>query len=407
MTAQLLRDLPASSLAGQTVLVRADLNVPLEDGVITDETRIRASLPTLEYLTAAGARVVLFSHLGRPRGAADPAFTLAPVARRLGELVEAPVRFVADTVGEEAAAAARDLSDGEILVLENTRFLPGETSDDPEVASALAAMGTVYVNDAFGAAHRAHASTHGVAMKVREAGGTAVAGLLMEKELTFLGRALENPERPFVAVLGGAKISGKIDVVEALLPRVDRLLIGGAMANTFFLALGLDTGGSLVEPDRVTMAGELMERAGEKLVLPVDCRVADRIAEDARVRVCQRTEVQPGELIADIGPETEALYDGILSEARTVVWNGPMGVFELAPFASGTVAVAQSVARATDGGAVSVLGGGDSAAAAETAGVADRLTHISTGGGASLEFLAGAELPGVTAVSAAAVGGAS
>lgn len=399
MNKRTLSSLDPGELRGASVLVRADLNVPLDGDVITDETRLRASLPTLSLLTDAGARVILFSHLGRPGGKVDSEFSMSPVAERLRELVPCPVHFVDDVVGERARAAARELSDGEILVLENTRFLSGETANDPEVAQGLARMGTVFVNDAFGTAHRAHASTEGVARAVRDAGGAAVAGLLLERELDFLGRALEDPERPFVAVLGGAKISGKIDVVEALLPRVDRLLIGGAMANTFLLALGLEVGDSLVEEDRTEVARDLMDRAGDRLVLPVDCRVADEIAPKARAEVRERGAVQPGDRIGDIGPETEEVYAGILAEARTVVWNGPMGVFEMDAFAGGTVAVARAVAAATDDGATSILGGGDSAAAAEKAGVSDRLTHISTGGGASLEFLAGAELPGVTALS--------
>lgn len=399
MAKRLLRSLTPDDLRGRRVLVRADLNVPLDGSSVTDDTRIRASVPTLDFLTGAGARVILMSHLGRPKGSPDPAFSLAPVATRLAELVAAPVRFVGDTVGQEARDASEALQDGEILLLENTRFLSGETTDDPDLAGALAGLGSLYVNDAFGTAHRAHASTAGVAQAVRAAGGMAVAGFLLEKELTFLGEALADPERPFVAILGGAKISGKIDVVEALLPRVDRLLVGGAMANTFFLALGLDVGKSLVEEDRVEMARELMDRAGDRLLLPVDCRVSDRIAPDARVRTVARDGVTGDDLIGDIGPETEGIYREVIRGARTVLWNGPMGVFEMEPFAHGTLSLARAVAEATDDGAVSVLGGGDSAAAAEAAEVAERLSHVSTGGGASLEFLAGAELPGVAALS--------
>lgn len=399
MPKRLLRTLPREELRGRRVFVRADLNVPLGEGRVADDTRIRASLPTLELLTAAGARVVLTSHLGRPKGAPDAAYSLAPVAERMGELLGTPVRFVPEPVGEGARAAVEDLAEGEVLILENTRFLPGETANDPELASRFAEYAELYVNDAFGTAHRAHASTAGVAEAVRAKGGIAVAGLLLEKELAFLGDALESPERPFVAVLGGAKISGKIDVVEALLPRVDRLLIGGAMANTFFLALGLEVGKSLVEEDRVAMARDLMERAGDRLLLPVDCRVADRIAADAEARVVARNEVSEADLIGDIGPESESLYDSVVAEAGTILWNGPMGVFEMEPFAEGTLALARAVAEATDRGATSVLGGGDSAAAAEAAGVSERLTHVSTGGGASLEFLAGADLPGVAALS--------
>jgi phosphoglycerate kinase len=306
---------------------------------------------------------------------------------------------VGSTTGPEVAERAAALEEGDILVLENTRFLAGETGNDPELARSLGALADVYVNDAFGTAHRAHASTEGVARVVRGGGGVAVAGLLMERELDFLGRALGDPDRPFVALLGGAKISGKIDVVEALLPRVDRLLVGGAMANTFFLGLGLAVGDSLVEEDRVAMAQELMDRAGDRLMLPVDCRVVPEIESGAPVRVCARDEVRAGERIGDIGPETEALFGEEIRKARTVVWNGPMGVFEVDVLAEGTLAIARAVAEATDAGAVSVLGGGDSAAAAEAAGVSDRLSHVSTGGGASLEFLAGRALPGVVALS--------
>ncbi|UCC26363.1 MAG: phosphoglycerate kinase [Gemmatimonadales bacterium] len=399
MSKRLLRTLGPEQLKGRRVLVRADLNVPLAGGVVTDDTRIRASLPTLEHLTSHGSAVILMSHLGRPKGGVDPTFSLAPVADRLQELLEVPVRFVPDTVGDAADAAVAGLRDGEVLLLENTRFLPGETANEEALARRLASYGSVYVNDAFGTAHRAHASTAGIAEAVKENGGVAVAGFLLERELAFLGDALARPDRPYLAIMGGAKISGKIDVVEALLPQVDRLLIGGAMANTFFLALGLEVGGSLVEDDRVEMARALMDRAGERLVLPVDCRVSERISGDATSRAVSRAEVAPTDIIGDIGPETESLYRELIQEARTVLWNGPMGVFELEPFASGTLAVARAVADRTDQGAVSVVGGGDSAAAAEAAGVSGRLTHISTGGGASLEFLSGAELPGVAVLS--------
>jgi len=399
MAARLLRSLPQEQLQGRRVLVRADLNVPLRDGRVTDDTRIRASIPTLDLLTGAGASVVLLSHLGRPGGEVDPTLSLAPVARRLGELARGNVDFLGATTGPEVADRVASLEAGDILLLENTRFLAGETANDPGLGRSLGALADVYVNDAFGTAHRAHASTVGAARIIREAGGLAVAGLLMERELEFLGRALGDPKRPFVALLGGAKISGKIDVVEALLPRVDRLLVGGAMANTFFLALGLDVGDSLVEEDRVEMARELMARAGDRLMLPVDCRVVPEIEAGAVVRVCARDEVQAGDRIGDIGPATEVLFRNQVLEARTVVWNGPMGVFEVDGLSHGTLAVARAVADATDDGAVSVLGGGDSAAAAEAAGVSDRLTHVSTGGGASLEFLAGETLPGVAALS--------
>ncbi|HKJ02142.1 MAG TPA: phosphoglycerate kinase [Longimicrobiales bacterium] len=401
MSKKNIRDLAAASLKGSTVVVRADLNVPLDGARITDDQRIRASVPTLRLLVDAGARVVLLSHLGRPKGQADPKYSLAPVARRLSELLGNEVRFVPVPVGEEATTAVASLGDGEVALLENTRFLAGDTDNDPALAARWAELGTLFVNDAFGAAHRAHASTSGLAEAMKERGGEAVAGLLMAKELRFLGDALNRPERPFVALLGGAKISGKIDVIDALLPRVDRLLIGGAMANTFFRALGLETGASLVEDDRVDVAKATLERAGDRLILPVDCVVAEEIAEGAATAVKERTSVGAKDRIADIGPLTRDMYAREIAGARTVVWNGPMGIFEVGAFAAGTMAVAHAVADACDAGTIAVLGGGDSAAAADAAGVSDRVTHVSTGGGASLEFLAGADLPGVSALTEA------
>lgn len=405
MAKKSLADLPAGALSGVRVLVRVDYNVPLDaEGRVTDDTRIRETLPTLRTLVGAGARVVLCAHLGRPDGAPDPRASLRPVADRLQDLLGQPVAFSPETVGPAAGAAVSALAPGGVLLLENTRFLPGETKNDPELAAGLAALADHYVNDAFGAAHRAHASTEGVARAVRAVGGEAVAGLLMERELRFLGGVLEAPERPFVAILGGAKISGKIDVIEAILPRVDRLLIGGAMANTFFRALGLETGASLVEEDRVPVARDLLERGGERILLPVDARVADTITEDAVTRAVPRDGVAEGDRIGDIGPDSVDLFGAEIARARTILWNGPMGVFEMAPFAAGTVEVAHAVAAAADGGATVVVGGGDSAAAAAAAGVSHRMTHISTGGGASLEFLAGASLPGVEALSDREVG---
>lgn len=398
MSKKIISDLDAGALKGRTVVVRADLNVPLDGGDIADETRIRASLPTLRLLTEAGARVVLLSHLGRPKGSPDPKYSLAPVARRLGELLGSPVHFVSEPVGEAVTQAVAALADGEVALLENTRFLKGDTDNDPALAASWAALGDLFVNDAFGAAHRAHASTAGLAEAMKAKGGEAVAGLLMARELRFLGDALDQPERPFVAILGGAKISGKIDVIDALLPRVDRLLVGGAMANTFFRALGLETGASLVEDDRVELAGQTLEKAGDRLMLPVDCVVAAEIEAGAETRVVDRDAVGAGDKIADVGPATRAAYAREIAGARTIVWNGPMGVFEVDAFAAGTIDVAKAVADACDGGATAVLGGGDSAAAVEQAGVADRITHVSTGGGASLEFLAGADLPGVSAL---------
>jgi len=377
------------------VLVRSDLNVPMESGAIADDQRIQASLPTLQLLRDAGARIVVLSHLGRPKGVPNPEFSLAVVSERLSELLKTPVHFVSDPIGEGGESIVDELRAGEVALLENTRFFPGDTANEAELATRWAGLGDLFVNDAFGAAHRAHASTAGLASKVRAKGGIAVAGLLMAKELRFLGEALRNPERPFVAILGGAKISGKIDVVSALLPEVDHLLIGGAMANTFFRALGHDTGGSLVEPDRIDMARELIERAGEKLVLPVDAVVTDRIEEGAATRVVTLDAVEDGDIIIDVGPETVALFTGLIGSAQTVVWNGPMGVFEIPAFARGTIQVAKALADVCDRGAIGIIGGGDSAAAAEEAGVAHRLTHVSTGGGASLELLAGRVLPGV------------
>lgn len=402
MIKKTISDVDPDRLRGRTVIVRSDLNVPLDHGAITDDQRIRASLPTLRLLSEAGARTVVLSHLGRPKGSPDPAFSMAPVAERLGHLLERAVAFVPAVTGEEAADAVAELSNGDILVLENTRFSPGETANDETLARSWAELGDLFVNDAFGSAHRAHASTVGIAEAIRARGGDAVAGLLLARELRFLEEVLRMPERPFVAIIGGAKISSKIGVVSALLPRVDRLLIGGAMANTFFRALGLDTGASLVEEDSIDIARSLLEQGGESLVLPVDCIVADEIDADAETRAVGRDQVSGSDRILDIGPRTRDRFTDMIGRARSVVWNGPMGVFEVEPFAQGTIAVAEAIADACDRGALGVLGGGDSAAAAERAGVVDRLTHVSTGGGASLELLAGEPLPGVDALTGAA-----
>lgn len=394
-----LTDLEPSRLEGRTVLVRADLNVPLDDGNVADDQRIRASLPTLRILCDAGAKVVLLSHLGRPKGEVLPKYSLAPVARRLGDLLEYPVHFVAENRGEAATRAVNDAAPGEVVLLENTRFDAGETKNDPELSAAWADLGDLFVNDAFGTAHRAHSSTAGLAQAMKSRGHEAVAGLLMARELRYLEGVLRMPERPFLAIIGGAKISTKIGVISALLPRVDRLLVGGAMANTFFRALGLDTGESLVEEDSIDLAKELIEQGGETIVLPVDCIVADEVDEGAATRIVDREDVAGIDKIVDIGPRTRARFAEMIGEAKVIFWNGPMGVFEMAPFAEGTIAVAEAVAEACDAGAMGVLGGGDSASAAERAGVAHRLTHVSTGGGASLELIAGAELPGVASLS--------
>ena len=395
-----LRDLPETALRDKRVLLRVDYNVPIEGGRVTDDTRITATLPTLDYLREHGARVALVSHLGRPKGKWSDEFSLKPVAERLRQLYKHEVKFVADVVGSDAKTAVDHLRGGEFVLLENVRFLPGEETNDSKLSEALAALADVYVNDAFGAAHRAHASTCGVAEVMRREGKPAVAGFLMEKELKFLGAALADAERPFVAVLGGSKISGKIDVIESLLPRVDALLIGGAMANTFFRALGLDTGGSLIEEDRVELGKELLQRGGSKIVLPVDCVVAGEAKPGVRNWVLNRDAIPPEGKIFDIGPKSVATFREHIDKAKTILWNGPVGMFELAEFAHGTEGIARAVADATTRGATTIVGGGDTAAAVESAGLADRMTHVSTGGGASLEFLEGKTLPGVAILDA-------
>jgi len=394
-----LNDLPESAVRGKRVLVRVDYNVPLEaDGRISDDTRITATLPTLRHLVGAGARSVLLSHFGRPKGKPVPEMSLRPVAARLGELLGREVFFCEQAVGPDAEAAVTRLQDGGVLLLENTRFIAGEEENDPELARQMAVLGDVFVNDAFGAAHRAHSSTAGVAEVMKGEGKPVVAGFLMAKELEYLGGALESPARPFIAILGGSKISGKIDVITALLPRVDRLLIGGAMANTFFRAMGLQTGTSLVEEDRVDMARDLLQRAGDKLVLPVDVVVTDRLEAGAAHEAVAREAIPADRSAADVGPRTVDRFRRELSGAKTVLWNGPMGVFEVPEFAAGTRGVAEAVAQATDGGATTIIGGGDSAAAVGEMGLESRMSHVSTGGGASLEFLEGKELPGVAAL---------
>jgi phosphoglycerate kinase len=389
-----LGSLDPATLDGRRVLVRVDFNVPLRDGKVSDATRIRAALPTIQYLRQKGARVILCSHLGRPTGGPDPAYSLAPVAHELERLLGAPVAFIADPVAPGAVAATKRLPRGGVALLENTRFHPGEEANDPGLARVYAALGDLYVNDAFGSAHRAHATTEGVARLLKP----AVSGFLMELELRYLGDALRRPKRPFVAVLGGAKISGKIDLVEALLPQVDRILIGGAMACTFFQAMGLETGTSLVEPDRVGLARALLDRAGAKLMLPTGSVIARRLAPDAETRSVARDAIPADWAVYDIDAGTVEHFRGAIRSAGTVLWNGPMGVFETPPFDQGTRAIAEALAQATDAGTVTVVGGGDSAAAVAEAGLSDRMTHVSTGGGASLEFLEGKELPGVAAL---------
>ncbi|HEY8197369.1 MAG TPA: phosphoglycerate kinase [Gemmatimonadales bacterium] len=389
-----LESLDKGSLEGRRALVRVDFNSPIKDGVVTDDTRIRAALPTIKYLRDRGARVVLLSHLGRPKQGPDPRYSMQPVVRALEKLLGAPVTFLPDPTAPEAVTVTKRLPRGGVAVAENTRFYPGEEENDLTLAERFAALGDFYVNDAFGSAHRAHASTEAIARVLKP----AVSGLLMERELRYLGEALHQPKRPFVAVLGGAKISGKIDLIEALLPKVDEILLGGAMACTFFEAMGLETGNSLVEHERLDLARDLMQKAGKKLVLPEGSIIARELKSDAETRTVKRDAIPKDWAVYDIDPATEKSFASIIERAGTVIWNGPMGVFETPPFNHGTLAIAKAMATATARGAVTVIGGGDSAAAVAQAGLSDKITHVSTGGGASLEFLEGKELPGVTAL---------
>jgi phosphoglycerate kinase len=392
MKKKTIRDI---ELTGKRVLVRVDFNVPVENGTITNDKRIREAVPTIRYLIDQKPKaIILMSHFGRPKEGPDPQYSLAPVAPALSKLIGQDVHFAEDCIGPVAEKAVADLPEGGVLLLENTRFHKGETKNDPEMSKGLAALGDIFVNDAFGSAHRAHASTVGVAEYL-----PAVAGFLMEKEIDYLATAIENPQRPFVAVLGGAKVSDKIAVIEALLTRVDKLLIGGGMANTFFKAQGYAMGNSLVEADSVEIAKNLLSDGGSKLVLPVDAVIGEAFENDtAQQTIDVKQGVPDGWAIYDIGPESIDLFKSHLTGAKTVVWNGPMGVFEMPNFAKGTNAVAQLLAEATRSGAVTIIGGGDSAAAVEEAGFADQVTHISTGGGASLEMLEGKTLPGVAAL---------
>ena len=389
-----LESLDKGSLEGRRALVRVDFNVPIKDGAVTDDTRIRAALPTIKYLRDRGARLVLLSHLGRPKGGPDPKYSLQPVVRALEKALGAPVTFLPDPTAGEAATLTKRLPRGSVALAENTRFYPGEEKNDASLAERFAALGDLYVNDAFGSAHRAHASTEAIARILKP----SVSGFLMERELRYLGEALNNPKRPFIAVLGGAKISGKIDLIEALLPKVDEILLGGAMACTFFKALGLETGTSLVEADKVELAKELMNKAGKKLVLPSGAVISQRLAPNVETRTVRREAITSGWAVYDIDEETERRFATSVEQAGTAVWNGPMGVFETPPFDHGTLAIARAMAKATKRGTVTVIGGGDSAAAVAQAGLADQITHVSTGGGASLEFLEGKALPGVAAL---------
>jgi phosphoglycerate kinase len=393
MNKKTIRDV---DLRGKRVLVRVDFNVPIENGVITDETRITAALPTLHaILDQQPQSLVLMSHLGRPKdGVPDPKYSLRPVAAALEAHLSRTVTFVENPLSDEAVTHVNSLPAGSVVLLENTRFYVGETQNSPELAAQFAKFGDVYVNDAFGSAHRAHSSTEAVAKLM-----PAVAGLLMEKELTYLAGALDAPVRPLIAILGGAKVSDKIKVIEALLAKADKVLIGGGMANTFLRAQGRATGASLVEENALETARALLSQGGEKLVLPIDFVIADAFKDDANTQIIRADQDTPdGWQILDIGPETITRYAALLDGARTVVWNGPMGVFEMPSFAKGTNAIAQILAGLTEKGVITIIGGGDSAAAVQQAGLAERMTHISTGGGASLELLEGRILPGVAAL---------
>ncbi|MBQ1848174.1 MAG: phosphoglycerate kinase [Clostridia bacterium] len=375
---------------GKRVLARCDFNVPMQDGVITDIKRITGAMPTIKYLSEHGAKVILCSHMGRPKGEFNMKYTLAPVAAKISELLGKPVVMANDVIGEDAKAKAAALKDGDVMLLENVRFHKEEEKNDPEFAKELASMADIFVNDAFGTAHRAHASTEGVSHYL-----PSVCGFLIEKELEIMGGALDHPQHPFVAILGGAKVSDKIGVINNLIDKVDTLIIGGGMAYTFLAAKGFSIGSSLCEADKLDLANELVAKAKEKgvdMLLPVDNRLGDRYDPECEFMLVHSDEIPDGWMGLDIGPATEELYAGAIKGAKTVVWNGPMGVSEWDKFASGTRAVAQAVA---DSGAVSIIGGGDSAAAIEKLGFADKVTHISTGGGASLEFLEGLVLPGI------------
>ena len=381
-------------LKGKRVFCRVDFNVPMQDGQITDETRIQAALPTIQYLQEQGAKVILASHLGRPKGTVVEELRLTPVAKRLSEKLGQEVKKADEAYGDSVKALISEMNEGDVLLLENVRFYPGEEKNDPELAKQFADLADIYVNDAFGAAHRAHASTEGIAHHL-----PAVSGFLMDKELATIGKALSKPERPFTAIIGGAKVKDKIGVIDHLLDIVDNLIIGGGLAYTFIKAQGHEIGQSLLEEDKIDLAKSFIEKAKEKGVnfyMPIDAVIADRFAEDANAKNVSIEEIPADWQALDIGPKTAELYADVIQKSKLVIWNGPMGVFEFDPFANGTKAVAESLAQSKD--TYSIIGGGDSAAAVEKFHLADQMSHISTGGGASLEFMEGKELPGVTAL---------
>ena len=385
-------------ISGKRVLMRVDFNVPLENGTVANDKRIRAALPSIKYICEAGGKLILMSHLGRPKGKRVAEMSLEPCVAVLNELLGKKVAFVSDCIGEAVGSAVDSLEEGDILLLENLRYYQEETKNDPDFAAKLAQLGDVYVNDAFGTAHRAHASTVGVTQHISQ----CAAGYLLMKELDYLGGVMSNPSKPFVAILGGAKISGKIDIISNLLPKVDHIIIGGGMTYTFFKAQGKEIGKSLLEADKISLAKELLAQGGEKIILPVDCMVSDTFDFDARqvgaLKEVAADAIPADEFSLDIGPQSVEKYQSIISAAKTVVWNGPMGVFEIQDTATGTYAIAKALADATAHGATTVIGGGDSASAINKAGVADKVSHVSTGGGASLEFMEGKVLPGVAAL---------